>query len=637
MTEYFSELNSMWEQMDFFDPLAMTCSADALAFTNWLGKRRTFRFLAGLNSEFEQIRQSLWQRNPLPALRDAFAVVVQEESRRKAMIPLPVQESSAMFSLPHTVSSQGDKVCDHCHRRNHTRETCWDLHGRPARGRGRDSGRGRGQGRGRGPGRGGGYQKAHVADSISMLGSSTDDMVTQLVTQLAARLLPTTSASSASPISGPSGADGYILSSLLTTVVRPVGTIIKALIAESSPDRTWIVDSGASKHMTPDPTMFKTYKPMSGREKVQTADGSLCSIAGVGDVTCTPDLQLSSVLHVPNFTNNLLSVSQLVDDLNCVVSLSPTHVVLQEPKTGKVIGIGKRSEGLYRLKQGGEVLDPRACLAETPELEMFLLHSRLGHISFTVLGRLYPKLYSKCSKTKLVCDACEFAKHTRTMYPSFGNRSLSCFDIVHSDVWGPSRVTTLSGSRWFVTFIDCYSRMTWLYLLRSKEGVLECFKTFHKMVETQFEKKVKVLRSDNGTEYTNRAMQDFLRGNGIVHQTTCVNTPEQNGVAERKNRHILEVTRCLLFAMNVPRYLWGEAVQTATYLINRMPLRAVDFSTPLECSRGPPHSRYLPRSLVVCALFITQVQVLANLMRRPTNVCLLGTPVGKRGIDVMTL
>jgi len=121
-----------------------------------------------------------------------------------------------------------------------------------------------------------------VADTISMLGSSTDDMVTQLVTQLAARFLPTTSASSASPIFGPSGADGYILPSLLTTVVRHVGTIIKALIAESSPDRTWIVDSGASKHMTPDPTMFKTYKPMSGREKVQTADGSLCSIAGVG-------------------------------------------------------------------------------------------------------------------------------------------------------------------------------------------------------------------------------------------------------------------------------------------------------------------------------------------------------------------
>jgi GAG-pre-integrase domain len=180
---------------------------------------------------------------------------------------------------------------------------------------------------------------------------------------------------------------------------------------------------------------------------VQTTDGSLCPIAGVGDVTCTSELQLSSVLHVPNFTNHLLSVSQLVDDFNCVVSLSPTHVVLQELKTGRVIGIEKRSEGLYRLKQGGKNTKQRACLAKTLELELFLLHCRLGHISFTVLGRLYPKLYSRCNKAKLVCDACEFAKHTRIMYHSFGNRSSFCFDIVHSDVWGPSRVASPLGSR----------------------------------------------------------------------------------------------------------------------------------------------------------------------------------------------
>jgi GAG-pre-integrase domain len=235
--------------------------------------------------------------------------------------------------------------------------------------------------------------------------------------------------------------------------------------------------------------MFKTYKPMSEKDKLQTADGSLCPIARVGDVTCNFELQPSSVLHVPNFTNNLLSVSQLVDDLNCVVSLSPTHVVLQELNRGRVIDIGKRSEGLYRLQQEEEKTKQRVCLAETPELELFLLHYCLGHIPFTVLGRLYPKLHSRCSKTKLVCDACEFAKHTRTMYPSFGNRSNSCFDIVHSDVWGPSRVTFLSGSRWFVTFIDCHSWMTWLYLLNRKDEVFECFKGFHKMVETQFEKK----------------------------------------------------------------------------------------------------------------------------------------------------
>jgi GAG-pre-integrase domain len=99
-------------------------------------------------------------------------------------------------------------------------------------------------------------------------------------------------------------------------------------------------------------------------------------------------------------------------------------------------------------------------VAETPELELLLLHYRLCHIPFSILGKLYPKLYSRCSKAKLVCDVCEFAKHMRTTYPSFGNKSSSCFDIVHSDVWGPLRITSLSGSRWFIIFIDCYSLMT---------------------------------------------------------------------------------------------------------------------------------------------------------------------------------
>jgi GAG-pre-integrase domain len=130
-------------------------------------------------------------------------------------------------------------------------------------------------------------------------------------------------------------------------------------------------------------------------------------------------------------TSPTTSCSQLVDDLNCVVSLSPTHVVLQELKTRRVIDIEKRSEGLYLLKQGEENMKQKVCLAETLELELFFLHCCLGHILFPVLERLYPKLYSRCSKIKLICDACEFAKHTRTMYPSFGNKSSSCFDIVY--------------------------------------------------------------------------------------------------------------------------------------------------------------------------------------------------------------
>jgi hypothetical protein len=156
-------------------------------------------------------------------------------------------------------------------------------------------------------------------------------------------------------------------------------------------------------------------------------------------------------------------------------------------------------------------------------------------------------------------------------------------------------------------------------------------KVFTKMVETQFKKKIKVLRSDNGTEYTNRAMHCFLRDNGIVHQTTCVSTPEQNGVAERKNRHILEVTRCLLFAMNVPKYLWGEAVQTATYLINRMPLRTVDFSTPLEMLTGNTSFKVSPKKFG-CVCFVHNTSPGISKLDVKSHKCVfVGYSSGKKG------
>src|SRR3954464_13307341 len=134
----------------------------------------------------------------------------------------------------------------------------------------------------------------------------------------------------------------------------------------------------------------------------------------------------------------------------------------------------------------------------------------------------------------LKCEACELAKHSRTVYPASGNKSLKQFDLIHSDVWGPTNNTSTSGCSWFVTFIDCYSRTTWVSLLKAKSDVLSVFQNFHKMIETQFGTHIKAIRTDNGTEYTNGAFQEFLRSQGIVHQRTCVNTPAQNGVAKEK-------------------------------------------------------------------------------------------------------
>ena len=109
------------------------------------------------------------------------------------------------------------------------------------------------------------------------------------------------------------------------------------------------------------------------------------------------------------------------------------------------------------------------------ENELMLHHQRLGHSSFGVLSRLYPSLFEKANKQKLVCDACEFGKLTRSSYVSSGHRSSHAFDLVHSDVWGPYSTSSMNGYKYFVTFIDCFSRVTWLYLMKNKSEVFGCF------------------------------------------------------------------------------------------------------------------------------------------------------------------
>ena len=126
---------------------------------------------------------------------------------------------------------------------------------------------------------------------------------------------------------------------------------------------------------------------------------------------------------------------------------------------------------------------------------------------------------------------------------------------------------------------------------------------FHKMVQTQFNTSIKIVRLDNGGEYMSSDLGMYFQEQGIIHQTTCVDTLQQNGVVERKNRHLLEVTRSLMLDTHVPKSYWGDALLTATYLINRMPSRVLDFKTPLEVLSPPlSASKGLSESFWVCLL-----------------------------------
>lgn len=241
------------------------------------------------------------------------------------------------------------------------------------------------------------------------------------------------------------------------------GTSTSALSAYvPTSQSSWIIDSGASHHMTSMSSLFFTYKISSGRDKVHIADGSYSSIAGHSDISATSSLLLSSALHVPNFTLNLFSISQITKSLNCSVIFFPSHCVFQELETKKTISIGHEKDGLYLLD-----LDPRSLIATstirrnisiTSKDELLQWHRRPGHPSFHLLQKMFPQLHF--DPNKLYYEPCQLAKHCRSTNPSSFNKSSFAFSLVHSNVWGPSHVTSYFGFKYFVTFVDDNSRVT---------------------------------------------------------------------------------------------------------------------------------------------------------------------------------
>lgn len=149
--------------------------------------------------------------------------------------------------------------------------------------------------------------------------------------------------------------------------------------------------------------------------------------------------------------------------------------------------------------------------------------------------------------------------------------------------------------------------MTWIYFLKTKSDVCSKFVEFYHLIDTQYQKKIQILRSDDGGEYVNANLQDFTKTHGILHQTSCPHTPEQNGVAERKNRVLLEMTRAMMLESHVPKTFWPEAIATSAYLLNRLPTKILGHHTLLSVlatHTEVPSILTLPPKIFVCTVFV---------------------------------
>ncbi|XP_059650710.1 putative ion channel POLLUX-like 2 isoform X3 [Cornus florida] len=199
----------------------------------------------------------------------------------------------------------------------------------------------------------------------------------------------------------------------------------------------------------------------------------------------------------------------------------------------RTIGSGCEVDGLYLLDAP---LSPQAHSASFSNIvssnkpQLMRWHTSLGHISFGYLKHLFPSLFCNVAVSDLSCRTCHMVKHVRSNYPTSGNKSaLTPFDLVHSDVWGPCPVTSCLEYRYFVLFIDDHSRVTWVYLMKTKNEVYNIFKNFMTMVQTQYGRIIKKFRSDQRTEYTYGEVQRLCIEFGIEHQMANVKTPQQSG------------------------------------------------------------------------------------------------------------
>jgi hypothetical protein len=185
-----------------------------------------------------------------------------------------------------------------------------------------------------------------------------------------------------------------------------------------------------------------------------------------------------------------------------------------------------------------------------------------------------------------ICKGCALGKNIKKPFPSNNNRYKEILDLIHSYVCGPVLVKYLGGYSYYIIFIDDYSRKTWLYILKTKDEVFNKFQQFKEEIENITNKKIKMLRIDNGGEYTSKEFVAFCKSTGIRRELTIPHNPQQNGVTERKNRSIEETVRALLNDQGLSMFLWGEAIMTTMYVPNISPHRILKDMTPEEAFLG---------------------------------------------------
>ncbi|BBG96571.1 transposable element gene [Prunus dulcis] len=356
-------------------------------------------------------------------------------------------------------------------------------------------------------------------------------------------------------------------------------------------NHSWYIDSGCSNHMTGDEGLLVNIQ-RNLSSKVKMGTGEIVPVAGKGTLVIKTKLgkkHIQEVMLVPGLEENLLSVGQMMEHGYYLVFGGNVVDVYDDQSLGnRIVRVQMTNNRCFPL-----TMMPAGELALRASVSHCLQtwHKRFGHLNERSLKLLenqgmvhgLPHL----EQVSVVCEGCMLGKQHRDSFPLESTwRASYPLELVHTDICGPMKTDSISGNKYFLLFTDDCTRMSWVYFIRNKSSAMECFRKFKAMTELQSGYKIKGLRSDRGGEFLSSEFNSFCAEVGIQRQLTMAYSPQQNGVAERKNRTVVEMAKSMLHEKSIPYEFWAEAVNTAVYLLNRCPTKSLNKVTPFEAYTG---------------------------------------------------
>ncbi|KAM1053550.1 hypothetical protein ACFX2I_000976 [Malus domestica] len=366
--------------------------------------------------------------------------------------------------------------------------------------------------------------------------------------------------------------------------------LLMALVEFKGMEHTWFLDSGCSNHMCGRMDLFSEFDN-SFKESVKLGNDSSLTVQGKGSVRMEVDGRIhviTGVFYVPDLKNNLLSIGQL-QEKGLTVLIQQGRCKIFHFEKGLIMETKMSTNRMFAVVARSP--EEQKCLSSQTTDQAQLWHHRYGHLSWHGLKVLQQKKMVKglpqFAASQKVCEDCLVGRQQRDPFPKESMwRASEALQLVHADICGPINPISNSNKRYLITFIDDFSRKIWVYFLAEKSEAFGMFKAYKARVEKETGAFIRSLRTDRGGEFTSHEFASFCRENGIHRQLTTAYTPQQNGVAERKNRTIMNMVRSMLSAKQIPKSFWPEATNWAVHVLNRCPTLAVKNKTPEEAWNG---------------------------------------------------